>query len=86
MNDDLRPQPVAADQQRRYANQLHIGHNAFEFVLHFGQYFDGDSQPSMHTTIITSPGYAAAFLELLALAVKEYTEQFGLPAGLKSHE
>ena len=42
----------------RYANYFKIGHNAFEFVLDFGQLYPENGQEQIHTRIITSPIYA----------------------------
>jgi hypothetical protein len=61
----------------RYANHFNIGHNAFEFVLQFGQFYEGDSQAVIHTRIVTSPAYAALFLQLLGNAIAEYENRFG---------
>ncbi len=41
----------------RYANNFSIGHNAYEVILQFGQFYEGNQNPVMHTTIVTSPAY-----------------------------
>lgn len=64
-------------QEGRYANHFSIGHNAFEVILQFGQFYEGNSQPVMHTRIVTGPAYAQGLLQLLGRALKEYESTFG---------
>jgi len=61
----------------RYANYFDIGHNAFEFVIDCGQYFQENNDVVCHTRIITSPVYAAALLQVLADGLKSYREKYG---------
>ena len=61
----------------RYANHFHIGHNAFEVILDFGQFNEGNYQPWMHTRIVTSPAYALSFLQLMGSALEQYESSFG---------
>jgi len=62
----------------RYANYFQVGHNAFEFLLDFGQlYSDGGKQETFHTRIITSPPYAKELLKVLGEAVERYEQVFG---------
>jgi hypothetical protein len=70
----------------RYANHFHIGFNAFEVVLQFGQFYEGNSQPVMHTTIITSPAYAQSLLQLLSGSLAQYRESFGELRSGSPHE
>jgi hypothetical protein len=67
-----------ANLEGRYANGIQVGHNAFEFVLDFGQQYGGAAEAHVHTRIVTSPHYAKGFLETLQLAVAEYEREFGL--------
>jgi hypothetical protein len=41
----------------RYANYFKVGHNAFEFVFDFGQYYPEIDEAELYTRIITSPRY-----------------------------
>jgi hypothetical protein len=61
----------------RYANFLCIGHNAYEFVLDFGQLFpeSEDFQPNIR--IITGPAYAKGFLATLQDAIERYERRHG---------
>ena len=61
----------------RYANYFDIGHNAFEFVIDCGQYFQENSDVLCHTRIITSPAYAAALLQVLTDGLQSYREKYG---------
>jgi hypothetical protein len=63
--------------EARYANYFQIGHNCCEFLLDFGQQYDGDEQAALHTRIITGPAYAKELLETLKEAVRAYEEEFG---------
>ena len=62
----------------RYANYFEIGHNAFEFVLDFGQYFPETDQAKLYTRIITSPCYAKELSETLQESIGRYEEIFGI--------
>jgi hypothetical protein len=61
----------------RYANWFQIGHNAFEFLLDFGQHFPETSEMHLHTRIITSPIYAKALFEVLQTSIEQYEESHG---------
>jgi hypothetical protein len=55
----------------RYANYFQIGHNAFEFLVEFGQRDGG-----VHTRIYVSPQYARVLSDLLLEALAEHDSQF----------
>jgi hypothetical protein len=65
----------------RYANHFSVGHNAFEFVLDFGQYYPDAGSARVHTRIIISPSYVKAFVETLRESINEYEDAFGPLAG-----
>jgi Protein of unknown function (DUF3467) len=80
---DEHGKPRDADALRgQYANYLEVGHNAFEFLLDFGQHY-AESAPGkvgearLHTRIVTSPVYARAFLEILEDSINRYERAFG---------
>ena len=60
----------------RYANYFVVGHNAFEIVIDFGQFYEGDPRASFHTRIITSPKYAADLLEALQKSLEQHIKSF----------
>jgi hypothetical protein len=61
----------------RYANSFQVGHNAFEFVLDFGQVAPESGQVQFHTRIITGPVYAKTFLGVLQDSINQYEQTFG---------
>ncbi len=61
----------------RFSNYFQIGHNAFEFLLDFGQGYRDSDQAQFHTRIITSPAYARALREILQDAVTKYESALG---------
>jgi hypothetical protein len=61
----------------RYANYFEVGHNAFEFVLDFGQFYPESDRARVHTRIITGPIYAEALLRTLQEALARYRDTFG---------
>ena len=60
----------------RYANYLEVGHNAFEFVLDFGQKYPENDQAELCIRIITTPIYAKAFFKTLKDSIEQYKEEF----------
>ena len=60
----------------RYANYFKVGHNAFEFVLDFGQLYLESKEPRLYTRIVTSPAYAKALLETLRESIVLYERTF----------
>jgi len=61
----------------KYANYFEIGHNAFEFLLDFGQLYSDGKQEQIHTRIVTSPSYAKELLKVLGESVERYEQNFG---------
>jgi hypothetical protein len=81
-------EPSGSDARRRdegeaarYANWFTVGQNAFEFVLEFGQQYDGRDGVLVHTRIATSPGYAKSLARLLADALTAYEHAHGVIQG-----
>ena len=62
----------------RYANYFKVGHNAFEFVLDFGQFYHESNKAQVHTRIITNPNHVKAMLETLRQSIDKYEETFGV--------
>lgn len=62
----------------RYANYFKVGHNAFEFVLDFGQYYPEIEKEELYTRIITNPCYAKSLYETLRESIERYEKTFGL--------
>ncbi len=60
----------------RYANYVAVGHNAFEFLLDFGQHYPDSDDIKMHTRIIINPIYAKSLLEILQQSIRQYEMSF----------
>lgn len=77
-----RKRKAAQDRSRptgQYANYFEVGHNAFEFVLDFGQLYAGESnEGQFHTRIVTAPVYAHTFLKTLQGSIDQYERTFGV--------
>jgi hypothetical protein len=78
MRDDKDRAPARTRKNGRYANYLEVGHNAFEFVLDFGQSQGESEEVSFHTRIVTSPGFAKAFMETLRESIDKHEKEFGI--------
>ena len=61
----------------RYANYFKVGHNAFEFLLDFGQHYSENEEAELYIRIITSPSYAISLLETLKASIERYEKAFG---------
>lgn len=64
----------------RYANYFKVGHNAFEFVLDFCQFYPGigeTEKAELCTRIITSPSYAKNLLDTLRESIEQYEKTYG---------
>lgn len=67
----------AVEPEGRYANLFHVGHNAAEFLIDFGQYFTESRGEQMHTRIVTHPSYAKALLAVLSKSIADYEHTYG---------
>jgi hypothetical protein len=74
---DERPPSLSAEIEGRYANSFRVGHNAFEFLLDFGQSFPEGVKERIHTRIVLSPAYALDLLKLLRESIEQYEGSFG---------
>jgi len=75
----------------KYTNYLKVGHNAFEFLLDFGQFFvEQQSRIQFHTRLVTTPGYMKEFLKIMNESVGQYESAFGVipphPEPTNSHD
>jgi len=77
MAEDNQTQLPDSILEGHYANTFQVGHNAFEFLLDFGQVLPETENPRFHTRIITGPVYAKAFAEVLHEALLTYEATFG---------
>jgi hypothetical protein len=79
MSNNIREDDDAAGTSRegKYANYFVIGHNAFEFVLDFGQKYSSGVEERIHTRIVTGPSYAKELLRVLEQSIAQYERSFG---------
>jgi Protein of unknown function (DUF3467) len=73
--EDQEPQQVEQF-EGRYANYFQVGHNAFEFLLDFGQFYPESTGVQFHTRIVTGPVYAKALLQILQESIARYEQTF----------
>lgn len=78
MSQDDDASTGGAPLEGRYANAFQIGHNAFEFLLDFGQVTPDREQARFHTRIITAPAYAKALFETLKDSLERYEQSYGV--------
>jgi hypothetical protein len=71
------PQVLPNEQEGRYSNHFKVGFNSFEFILDFGQAYEGVSVELHHTRLITGPAYAKALAHLLLDSVSAYEQTYG---------
>lgn len=64
--------PLAA-----YANYFEVGHNAFEFLIDFGQFQPDADDVTLHTRMATGPVHAKLLSALLAGAVARFEAEHG---------
>lgn len=64
-------------QEGLYANYFEVGHNEYEFVIDFGQFYGDENEARKHTRIIINPAYLKTLMELLVESDREYEESFG---------
>lgn len=65
------------EQEGRYSNSFKVGFNPFEFILDFGQAYEGVSGELHHTRLITGPAYAKALAHLLLDSLADYEQTYG---------
>lgn len=68
---------IADGREGRYSNHFRIGFNSFEFILDFGQVYEGAAAELHHTRLITGPAYAKALANLLLDSLTAYEQIHG---------
>jgi hypothetical protein len=61
----------------RYANYFEVGHNAFEFLIDFGQFQPEVAAVKLHTRMATGPTHAKLLSAVLAHAVSQFEAEHG---------
>jgi hypothetical protein len=63
--------------EARYANYFEVGHNAFEFMLDFGQFHADDETAQMQYRVVTGPVHAKLLAEMLDSSIERYEQEHG---------
>ena len=69
--------PRSSEIEGKYVNCFQVGHNAFEFLLDFGQSYRNGEVEHFHTRIVTTPPYAKELLRVLKESIEQYERAFG---------
>lgn len=69
-----------------YTNYFEIGHNAFEFLVDFGQFQPEAEAVAMHSRIVTGPVHAKLLAQLLSQAINRFEDEHGAIADLAGPE
>jgi hypothetical protein len=56
----------------RYANYFKVGHNAFEFIFDFGQYYPENGDVELFNRVVISPAYVETFANLLNDSIRKF--------------
>ena len=78
MNNKREIPQDAGKPEGRYANYFKVGHNAFEFVIDFSQFYPESEEAELCARIITNPIYAKRLLKTLRGAIEHYEQTFGV--------
>ena len=80
------PKPHAPSRPKaplaRYANYFEVGHNAYEFLLDYGQYQPETSSVVLHTRVALGPTHAKMLATMLNGAVERYEREHGAIQGV----
>ena len=66
----------------RYVNYFEVSHNAFEFLVDFGQYQPEGATVQVHSRMATSPTHAKLLCAVLANALLQFEHEHGEIADL----
>jgi hypothetical protein len=69
-----------------YANYFEVGHNAFEFLIDFGQFQPESKSVRMHSRMVSGPVHAKLLAQLLADAITRFEAEHGEIADLAGPE
>lgn len=69
--------PISRPALATYANYSEVGHNAFEFLIDYGQVRADADGIEIHSRIVTGPVQAKIFARLLTEAVSRFEEDHG---------
>ena len=61
----------------RYSNYFEVGHNAYEFLIDFGQYQPESAGVVLHTRIAVGPTHAKLLTRMLAGGIERHEAENG---------
>jgi hypothetical protein len=61
----------------RYSNYFEVGHNAYEFLIDFGQYQPELSEVVLHTRIVAGPTLTKLLHDMVHNAISQYESENG---------
>jgi hypothetical protein len=70
----------------RYANYFEVSHNAFEFLIDFGQFQPEAGSVQMHSRVATGPTHAKLLSSVLQNALVQFEGEHGAIADLQTEE
>ena len=78
MNDNSRkPRRRTRAPLARYSNYFEVGHNAYEFLIDFGQYQPEVSEVVLHTRIVAGPTLMKLLHDMVSDAICRYESENG---------
>jgi hypothetical protein len=77
MSTKCRPKKRVRAPLARYSNYFEVGHNAYEFLIDFGQYQPEVSEVVLHTRIVAGPTLTKLLHEMVEKAISEYESENG---------
>jgi hypothetical protein len=69
-----------------YANFCEVGHNAYEFLIDFGQFQPAAGEVRVHSRIVSGPVQAKLFARVLNDALARYEREHGAIAVPGDHD
>jgi hypothetical protein len=74
----LRTSPRPRAPLASYTNYFEVGHNAYEFLIDFGQYRPEVKDVALHTRIALGPSHAKLLARTLVMAVDGHEAEHGV--------
>lgn len=78
VNDAIPAWDNPGNLEGHYANCFKIGHNAFEFLIDFGQVVEESARAKLTSRIVIHPHAAKELFRILQEAIGEYERTFGV--------
>ena len=77
MSTKYKPKKRVRAPLARYSNYFEVGHNAYEFLIDFGQYQPELSEVVLHTRIVAGPTLTKLLHEMVNNAISQYESENG---------